>query len=76
MLCFAEHVAEGIETILKNASKEQIEASFERVWKLKEKAFQASSSSSNLENGDELNRELAKKSLTLVTGNDKNITDL
>lgn len=36
VLCFAEHIAEGIETILKNASETQIEESFERIWGLKE----------------------------------------
>lgn len=38
ILCFADHVTEGIETILKKASEAQIETSFERIWKLKEKA--------------------------------------
>ena len=37
VLCFADHVAEGIGTILKKASEAQIEASFERIWRLKEK---------------------------------------
>ena len=36
VLCFAEHIAEGIETILKNASETKIEESFERIWGLKE----------------------------------------
>ncbi|SDE75050.1 beta-glucosidase [Pricia antarctica] len=47
VLCFAEHIAEGIETILKNASQEQIEESFERVWKLKVHTQVSSSSSSS-----------------------------
>jgi len=38
VLCFAENVAEGIQEILKNASPERIEASFNRLWKCKKKA--------------------------------------
>jgi beta-glucosidase-like glycosyl hydrolase len=37
VLCFAENVAEGIQEILKNATPERIEASFNRLWKCKEK---------------------------------------
>ena len=36
VLCFAEHVAEGIQAILKNATPERIEASFSRIMKCKE----------------------------------------
>lgn len=45
VLCFAEHTAEGIESILKNADEKQINASFERIWKLKQKAFTNTNSS-------------------------------
>ena len=38
VLCFAENVPEGIQEILKNATPERIEASFQRIWKCKEKA--------------------------------------
>ena len=38
VLCFAENVAEGIQEILKNATPERIEASFNRLWKCKQKA--------------------------------------
>ena len=38
VLCFAENVAEGIQKILENATPERIEASFNRLWKLKQKA--------------------------------------
>ena len=38
VLCFAENVAEGIQEILKNASPKRIEASFNRLWKCKQKA--------------------------------------
>jgi len=87
VLCFAEHTVEGIETILKNATSAQIDASLERVWKLKEKAFQNtnantnsktntnSSSSSKLDfiSCSLLNRKLAEKSLTLFHGMEKDI---
>lgn len=79
VLCFAEHVPEGIETILKNATHVQIEESFERVWKLKEKALKAqasnSNSNSNLENPDELNRKIAENSLTLLKGSEADIAN-
>ena len=39
ILCFAEHVAEGIDTILQNAEEEQIELSFARIWELKNRIF-------------------------------------
>jgi beta-glucosidase-like glycosyl hydrolase len=38
VLCFAENVVEGIQEILKNATPERIEASFNRLMKCKEKA--------------------------------------
>ena len=38
VLCFAENVTEGIQEILKNASPERIESSFNRLWKCKQKA--------------------------------------
>nr|WP_314838743.1 glycoside hydrolase family 3 N-terminal domain-containing protein [uncultured Flavobacterium sp.] len=37
VLCFAENVAEGIDEIVKNASLERINASFERIMQCKEK---------------------------------------
>jgi beta-N-acetylhexosaminidase len=38
VLCFAENVAEGIQEILRNATPERIEASYNRVMKCKQKA--------------------------------------
>lgn len=74
VLCFAEHIPEGIETILKNASKEKIEESFQRVWNLKVQAQVSSSNpNSELQPPNELNRKLAKKSLTLLKGTDEEI---
>ena len=79
ILCFAEHVPEGIESILEKASTDQIENSFERVWMLKEKALQVQIQKANLkttlETDTELNRKLAKNSLTLLKGTDVDIED-
>ncbi len=70
ILCFAEHIEDGIEMILKNASKTQIDESLERIWKLKEKAFQTQLSTSNQELTDptELNRKIAEESITIHIG--------
>ncbi len=74
VLCFAEHTKEGIEAILKNASEEQIEESFERVWKLKEKAMNnVEKGAMELSDADELNQKIASASLTLLKGNDLDI---
>jgi len=88
VLCFAEHIAEGIATILKNASEAQIEESFKRVWQLKEKVHASSSlgnrSSTNLgkqdlrselQNPTELNRKLAVESLTFFKGSTHDISN-
>ncbi|MDT7830155.1 glycoside hydrolase family 3 protein [Pricia sp. S334] len=53
ILCFAEHVAEGIETILQKASVAQIETSFKRVWGLKEKINASWASENNSSTGNE-----------------------
>ncbi|QCW99620.1 glycoside hydrolase family 3 protein [Aggregatimonas sangjinii] len=79
VLCFAENIPEGIETILKNASTDQIDESFERFWRLKERALQTLTTNSNLAMGKadtrpkpnlahQLNRKIAGRSLTLLTG--------
>ncbi len=79
VLCFAEHVAEGIETILKNATSVQIEESFQRVWQLKERAFQIqtqqSTTDATLQSAHELNRKLAENSLTLYKGSEADIAN-
>ena len=65
ILCFAEHVAEGIELILKNAATKQIENSFQRLWVLKEKTLRSpNESTDNLINPDPLNQKIAAESLT------------
>ena len=72
ILCFAENIKEGIETILLNATEQQIEESFERVWNMKYKVWQTSS---NLEltNSNKLNRKIAEKSITLFKGTESEI---
>lgn len=65
ILCFAENVAEGIRSILQNADTDVLEASFERVWRLKEKAFQqVNPCSGELMDPTVLNAEIATESLT------------
>lgn len=69
VLCFAEHPAEGIHKILQQASEAQIEASFKRVWQLKEKAINNPLPALNsLVDPTSLNSELAVKSLSLYKG--------
>ena len=68
VLCFAENIKEGINTILKNASDSQIEESFERLWKLKEIAFKSLHENYKLSNASLLNEEIAMASLTLLKG--------
>lgn len=75
VLCFTENTKEGIELILKNASDQQIEESFERFWKLKIKAFSALGQvPSEVRNPESLNHKLARKSLSLVCGEQKQIS--
>jgi len=78
ILCFAEHIPEGITNILKKGSQKQIEESFERVWNLKQKAIQASISRSdlNLKNADLVNRKIAESSLTIHKGTEEDIATL
>ncbi|WP_297696440.1 glycoside hydrolase family 3 N-terminal domain-containing protein [uncultured Eudoraea sp.] len=78
ILCFAEHVVEGIDNILQNAQDEQIELSFARVWKLKEKAFNNESDNltPKLVDPTDLNLRLAKHSITLHKGSPKDINSL
>ncbi|MCW5515806.1 glycoside hydrolase family 3 protein [Muriicola sp. Z0-33] len=69
ILCFAEHTAEGIDKIFQHAAEAQIEASFQRIWELKEKAItNAPPASKDLTNPLALNREMAINSLSLHIG--------
>jgi len=70
VLCFADHVTEGIQHIAKNCSPERIEASLERLWQLKEKAFHGSQEQVGNVNPDYdfLMHHLASESLTEIQG--------
>jgi beta-glucosidase-like glycosyl hydrolase len=74
ILCFAENVAEGIQEILKNASPERIEASYNRILKCKQKAglFDVNPSNAspfNFEKTAKLNFEIAKNCITKIKDN-------
>ena len=74
VLCFAENVAEGIQEILKNATPERIEASFNRLWKCKQKAGiidgnLAPQGKLDFENASILNRKIADYCLTKIKDN-------
>jgi beta-glucosidase-like glycosyl hydrolase len=70
VLCFAEHIAEGIEIIASKATDVQLEASFQRVWELKQKAFNNTIPVTDTPVAyHELMGEIAVQSLTEVSGN-------
>ncbi|WP_394774687.1 glycoside hydrolase family 3 protein [Flavobacterium sp.] len=74
ILCFAENVPEGIEAILKNASPDRIEESFNRIMRAKEKVGILSehiftSGELNFEKASELNLEIAQNSITKIIDN-------
>ena len=81
ILCFAENIKEGIVTIMENATIQQIEESFKRVWELKIKAIletentQKPSPQLDLNKSSELNKKIASESLTLFEGNEKILAD-
>lgn len=68
VLCFAEHIEEGIQMIVENATDTQINKSIERIWTLKEKAFRNTSLEQGLTDPSSLNRKIAEQSLTLQVG--------
>lgn len=78
VLCFAENVAEGIQAILKNATPERIEASFNRLMKCKQKAgildgnF-APEGAFDFESSSILNRLIADKSTTKIKDNNNSL---
>ncbi|UWX56025.1 glycoside hydrolase family 3 protein [Maribacter litopenaei] len=77
ILCFAEHVKEGIGIIAKNASENQLEETFERVWKLKEKAMgnPYQNKFKELSKSAALNWQIARESITLYHGTEADITE-
>lgn len=78
ILCFAENVPEGIREILKNATSERIEASFQRIRKCKQKAGivdgnlslpNLSESDFDFETTSKLNLKIAKNCITKIKDN-------
>ncbi|TDO70410.1 beta-glucosidase-like glycosyl hydrolase [Flavobacterium chryseum] len=74
ILCFAENVPEGIEAILKKASPERIEKSFNRILKAKQKVGILSgnkftSGELNFEKASALNLEIAQNAITKIIDN-------
>jgi beta-glucosidase-like glycosyl hydrolase len=79
ILCFAENVAEGIQEILKKASTERIEASFNRIWKCKQKVGIIDGNTHtqgilDFEAAAVLNRKIAANCLTKIKDNLNNLT--
>lgn len=78
ILCFAINVPEGIQEILKNASAERIEESYNRLWKCKQKVgilnkntdlTQLSNSDFDLEKTSKLNYKIAENCITKIRDN-------
>ncbi|MES2576994.1 MAG: glycoside hydrolase family 3 N-terminal domain-containing protein [Bacteroidota bacterium] len=83
VLCFAENVPEGIQEILKNATSERIEASFQRIWKCKQKAGitdgnlnlpNLSENDFDFETTSKLNLKIAQNSITKIKDNHNTVT--
>ncbi|MFV8376554.1 glycoside hydrolase family 3 protein [Flavobacterium sp. LB1P71] len=83
VLCFAENVPEGIQEILKNATPERIEGSFNRLWKCKQKAGivdgklnlpKLSKSDFDFETTSVLNRKIAQNCITKIKDNHNTVT--
>jgi len=74
VLCFAEHIEEGIQLILSNATEAQINKSVERIWSLKIKASKKGNTPEKLTDPSLLNRKIAEQSLTLYHGTTEEIT--
>jgi beta-glucosidase-like glycosyl hydrolase len=78
VLCFAENVTEGIQEILKNATTERIEYSFNRLWKCKQKVGiidgnYAPVGAFDFESTSILNRLIADKSTTKIKDNNNSL---
>ncbi|MFV8393215.1 glycoside hydrolase family 3 protein [Flavobacterium sp. LB2P6] len=83
VLCFAENVPEGIQEILKNATLERIEASFQRIWKCKQKAGitdgnlslpNLSTNDFDFETTSKLNLKIAQNCITKIKDNHNTVT--
>ena len=76
VMCFSEHVKEGVDAILSEASEQRIQESFDRVWKLKEKMFSQERESKEMDtiSCSELNHTIAENTITELYG-DKVMAD-
>ncbi|HEX9150835.1 MAG TPA: glycoside hydrolase family 3 N-terminal domain-containing protein, partial [Flavobacterium sp.] len=83
VLCFAENVPEGIQEILKKATPDRIEASFNRLWKCKEKAGivngklrlpKLSQSGFDFKTTAALNLKIAQNAITKIKDNHNTVT--
>ena len=69
LLCFSENPKEGIDKILDNGDASAIEASFDRIWRLKATSLGHSAAhSSSLSDARPLNLEIAQKTITQFSG--------
>ena len=70
VLCYAQHVEQGIDMILKNTSEEEIEKHFRRVWDLKQRIHDRLSgpAEDKKESYRDLMKQVAQESLSLVKG--------
>jgi beta-glucosidase-like glycosyl hydrolase len=75
VLCFADHITQGIAMIAEKCNPERIEASFERLWQLKVKAFHGSQEQvgNATKDYDKLMHHLASESLTELHGDAEKI---
>ncbi|MBS9461448.1 glycoside hydrolase family 3 protein [Flagellimonas sp. 389] len=75
MMCFSENSVQGIAKITATATEKNIEDSFERVWKLKEKIFLEASQEDHItgQSVSELNRKIAQRSITELYGNPRDV---
>ncbi len=77
ILCFAEHIPEGIAMIAEKATLEEIDKHYDRVLKLKQKAFNSRSVPSDaFEEAGNLNRELATETISFYKGDAKIIATM
>lgn len=77
VLCFSNHSVAGIEHIARNGSQEAIEASFERVWRLKQQLLSAvqPNETASLQPAAPLLKPLAEASLTWINGNEQSLAN-
>ena len=67
ILCFAEEIPKSVELILKTLPEPRLEASFQRVWKLKRRIFRGTAQSIGPKYGpDTLNQKLCSRSLCVI----------